>query len=157
MILRIYVIFLAFFFVACGVNQPQYVDSRDFVSFGLDNHDIGDMLQKQVDSLLNHQNIKKQNEPKVLTIGAIENKTNDSIDIEIIANELTRHLSNSGKFVIVNAGRDKKIEQIIKDSRKLRQNAEYNQYTTIEQGNLSAPEYAITGKITQRTKAMKFN
>lgn len=96
------------FFVACSVNQPQYVDSRDFVSFGLDNHDIGDILQKQVDSLLNHPSIKKQNEPKVLTIGAIENKTNDNIDIEIIANELTRHLSNSGKFVIVNAGRDKK-------------------------------------------------
>lgn len=140
------------FFVACSVNQPQYVDSRDFVSFGLDNHDIGDILQKQVDSLLNHPSIKKQNEPKVLTIGAIENKTNDNIDIEIIANELTRHLSNSGKFVIVNAGRDKKIEQIIKDSRKLRQNAEYNQYTTIEQGNLIAPHYALTGKITQRIK-----
>ncbi|MGX2985399.1 penicillin-binding protein activator LpoB [Helicobacter sp. 23-1048] len=152
--LRFCVIFLALFFIACGTNQPQYVDSRDFVSFGLDNHDIGDMLQKQVDSLLNHPTIKKQNKPKVLTIGAIENKTNDNIDIEIIANELTRHLSNSGKFVIVNAGRDKKIEQIIKDSRKLRQNAEYNQYTTIEEGNLSAPEYAITGKITQRTKAI---
>lgn len=145
---------LALFFIACGVNQPQYVDSRDFVSFGLDNHDIGDILQKQVDSLLNHQNIKKQNEPKVLTIGAIENETSENIDIEVIANELTRHLSNSGKFVIVNAGRDKKIEQIIKDSRKLRQNAEYNQYTTIEQGNLIAPHYALTGKITQRTKAI---
>ena len=93
MILRFCVIFLALFFIACGINQPQYVDSRDFVSFGLDNHDIGDMLQKQVDSLLNHQNIKKQNEPKVLTIGAIENKTSENIDIEIIANELTRHLS----------------------------------------------------------------
>lgn len=44
----------ALFFVACGTNQPQYVDSRDFVSFGLDNHDIDDILQKQVDSLLNH-------------------------------------------------------------------------------------------------------
>ena len=152
--MRFCVIFLSLFFVACGTNQPQYVDSRDFVSFGLDNHDIGDMLQKQVDSLLNHPTIKKQNKSKVLTIGAIENKTNDNIDIEIIANELTRHLSNSGKFVIVNAGRDKKIEQIIKDSRKLRQNTEYNQYTTIEEGNLSAPEYAITGKITQRTKTI---
>ncbi|MGX3010291.1 penicillin-binding protein activator LpoB [Helicobacter sp. 23-1044] len=151
--MRIYAMILsALFFVACSTNQPQYVDSRDFVTFGLDNHDIGDVLQKQVDSLLNHPTIKKQNEPKVLTIGAIENKTNDNIDIEIISNELTRHLSNSGKFVIVNAGRDKKIEQIITDSRTLRQNAEYNQYTTIEQGNLIAPHYALTGTITQRNK-----
>lgn len=154
MIVRFCVVFLAFFFIACGTNQPQYVDSRDFVSFGLDNHDIDSMLQKQVDSLLNHPTLKKQNKSKVLTIGAIENKTNDNIDIEIITNGLTRHLSNSGKFVIVNAGRDKKIEQIVKDSRKMRQNTEYNQYTTIEEGNLIAPEYAITGKITQRIKAI---
>ena len=74
------------------------------------------------------------------------------IDTEIIASELTRYLSNSEKFVVVNAGRDKKIEQILHDSRKMRENVEYNQYTTIEQGNLIAPSYALTGKITKRNR-----
>lgn len=139
-------------FIACSTNQPQYVDSRDFVSFGLDNHDIGDTIKKQVDSLLQQKIIKNQSEAQILTIGAIDNESGESIDTEIIASELTRYLSNSEKFVVVNAGRDKKIEQILRDSRKMRENAEYNQYTTIEQGNLIAPLYALTGKITKRNR-----
>lgn len=128
------------------------MDSRDFVSFGLDNHDIGDIIKKQVDSLLKQKIIKNQSEAQILTIGAIDNESGESIDTEIIASELTRYLSNSEKFVVVNAGRDKKIEQILRDSRKMRENAEYNQYTTIEQGNLIAPSYALTGKITKRNR-----
>lgn len=65
-----------------------------------------------------------------------------------------KHLSNSGKFVIVNAGRDANIEKIIRDSRKFRNDAEYNQYTTIEQGNLISPHYALTGKITETNKTI---
>lgn len=149
---HILIFIFAFLFCACSVNQPQYVDSRDFVSFGLDNHDIGDIIKKQVDSLLKQKIIKNQSEAQILTIGAIDNESGESIDIEIIANELTRYLSNSEKFVVVNAGRDKKIEQILRDSRTMRENSEYNQYTTIEQGNLIAPSYALTGKITKKNR-----
>lgn len=149
-------IIIALIFTACSDVQPQYVnDSQKIVSFGLDNHDIGDSIQKIANSLLNSPRVKRLKEEKVLTIGAIDDETEEFIDTEIIANELTRYLSNSGKFVVVNAGRDKKIEQILKDSRKMRNNKEYNQYTTIEEGNLIAPHYALTGKITQRNKTIK--
>lgn len=149
-------IIIALIFTACSDVQPQYVnDSQKIVSFGLDNHDIGDSIQKIANSLLNSPRVKRLKDEKVLTIGAIDDETEEFIDTEIIANELTRYLSNSGKFVIVNAGRDKKIEQILKDSRKMRNNKEYNQYTTIEEGNLIAPHYALTGKITQRNKTIK--
>lgn len=151
-------IIIAIIFTACSDVQPQYVDdSQKIVSFGLDNHDIGDSIQKIANSLLNSPRVKRLKEEKVLTIGAINDETEEFIDTEIIANELTRYLSNSGKFVVVNAGRDKKIEQILKDSRKMRNNKEYNQYTTIEEGNLIAPHYALTGKITQRNKTIKSN
>lgn len=147
---------IALIFSACGDVQPQYVDdSQKIVSFGLDNHDIGDSIQKIANALLNSPQVKRLKEEKVLTIGAIDDETEEFIDTEIIANELTRYLSNSGKFVVVNAGRDKKIEQILKDSRQMRNNKEYNQYTTIEEGNLIAPHYALTGKITQRNKTIK--
>lgn len=147
---------IALIFSACGDVQPQYVDdSQKIVSFGLDNHDIGDSIQKIANTLLNSPRVKRLKEEKVLTIGAIDDETEEFIDTEIIANELTRYLSNSGKFVVVNAGRDKKIEQILKDSRQMRNNKEYNQYTTIEEGNLIAPHYALTGKITQRNKTIK--
>lgn len=149
-------IIIALIFTACSDVQPQYVnDSQKIVSFGLDNHDIGDSIQKIANALLNSPRVKRLKEEKVLTIGAIDDETEEFIDTEIIANELTRYLSNSGKFVVVNAGRDKKIEQILNDSRQMRNNKEYNQYTTIEEGNLIAPHYALTGKITQRNKTIK--
>lgn len=111
-------------------------------------------MAKQIDSLLKQRIIRNQNEPKVLVIGAITDETNENIDIEILTNELTKHLSNSGKFDIVNAGQNAKIEQIIRNTRKFRNDREYNQYTTIEEGNLISTHYALTGKITQRNKTI---
>lgn len=71
------------------------MDSRDYTSFGLDNHDIGDMIEKQVDSLLSQRIIKNQNEPKILVIGEINDKTSQNIDIGIVTTEIMKHLSNS--------------------------------------------------------------
>ncbi len=140
--------------MACSSNQPQYVDSSDYTSFWLDNHDIDNMIEKLMDSLLSQRIIKNQNEPKILVIGAIDDETSQSIDMEIVVTEIMKHLSNSGKFVIVNAGSNANIEKIIRDSRKFRNDAEYNQYTTIEQGNLISPHYALTGKITKTNKTI---
>lgn len=112
------------------------------------------MIEKQVDSLLSQRIIKNQNEPKILVIGEINDETSQSIDIEIVTTEIMKHLSNSGKFVIVNAGSNANIEKIIRNSRKFRNDAEYNQYTTIEQGNLISPHYALTGKITEINKTI---
>ena len=149
---QIICISFAFFFVACSSNQLQYVDSRDYTSFGLDNHDIDDKVQKIAKSLLNSRATKSQKKKKVLAIGEIDDKTSNGIDTEIIATELIKYLSDSDKFLVVNAGQDKKVEQMIRDARKMRNDAEYNQYTTIEQGNLISPHYALTGKITEQSK-----
>ncbi|MGX3011672.1 penicillin-binding protein activator LpoB [Helicobacter sp. 23-1044] len=142
----------AFIFCACSSNQPQYVDSRDYVSFELDNHDIGDMTEKLIKSLLNSPTIKKQKTKKVLAIGSIENNTKQNIDIEMIANEIINLLNESGKFEVVNAGQNAKIEQLIRDSRKMREDKEYNPYETIEEGELIPPHYGLTGKISQKNK-----
>lgn len=130
------------------------MDSRDYTSFGLDNHDIDDKVQKIAKSLLNSRTIKNQKEQKVLAIGAIDDETSDDIDTEIIATELIKHLGDSEKFLVVNAGHDKKVEEMIRDARNFRKDAEYNQYTTIEADNLISPHYALTGKITERTKSV---
>ncbi|MGX3011462.1 hypothetical protein ACWIUD_07885 [Helicobacter sp. 23-1044] len=110
----------AFIFCACSSNQPQYVDSRDYVSFELDSHDIGDMIEKLIEKLLDNPTIRKQSELKILAIGEIENATNQSIDTELIASEVINHISKSGKFKIVNAGQNAKIEHLIRKSRKFR-------------------------------------
>ena len=110
------------------------------------------MTEKLIKSLLNSPTIKKQKTKKVLAIGRIENNTKQNIDIEIIANEIINLLNESGNFEVVNAGRNAKIEQLIRDSRKMREDKEYNPYGTIEEGELIPPHYGLTGKISQRNK-----
>ena len=130
------------------------MDSRDYVSFELDSHDIDDMTEKLIKSLLNSPTIKKQKTKKVLAIGRIENNTKQNIDIEMIVSEITNLLNESGKFEIVNAGQNAKIEQLIRDSRKMREDKEYNPYETIEEGELIPPHYGLTGKISQKNKTI---
>lgn len=143
---------------ACSLQEakyaePRYVDSRDYTSFGLDNRDIDGITKKQADSLLSSPNLGDLSKPKIIAI-SLTDETQEGVDIEIISSELTKHLSGSGKFVVVNMGSNVSVEQIIKKSRGLRDDAEYNQYTTIEEGNLVAPHYALTGKITRKTRRL---
>lgn len=124
------------------------------MSFELDSHDTDDMTEKLIKSLLNSPIIKKQKTKKVLAIGEIENNTKQNIDIEMIVSEITNLLNESGKFEIVNAGQNAKIEQLIRDSRKMREDKEYNPYETIEEGELIPPHYGLTGKISQKNKTI---
>lgn len=110
------------------------------------------MLDDLMDSLLDHRAIKKQDAPKVIAIGEIDDSTYQNIDSEVLRNAIIKRLGESGKFVIVNAGYGKKIENAVRGVRKFRDDEEYDQYTTIEKGNLVAPRYALTGRITEARK-----
>lgn len=112
------------------------------------------MLDDNVKSFLGSDFVKNLEGKKVLVISDIENLTDDDIDIELLSRKFARQIRNSKKFVLTNAiaGSGSKKDKMIKDSRALRNDEEYNQYTTKEKGNLLAPDYSLAGKITQRTK-----
>ena len=112
------------------------------------------MLETNVKSFLNSDFVKNLEGKKVIVISDIENLTDDDIDIELLGRKFARQIRNSKKFVLTNAiaGSGSKKDKMIKDSRNLRNDEEYNQYTTKEKGNLLAPDYSLAGKITQRTK-----
>ncbi|MGX2982688.1 hypothetical protein [Helicobacter sp. 23-1045] len=152
----------AFIFCACSSNQPQYVDSRDYISFGIDAHDIDDKITEITHSFLNSHFLKNIKEPKYqkdrlgVVVADIENHTDEDINTTLFRQKLVQKLINHKKFRILSSfeGRNKKIEKAIGDVRKLRDDSEYNQYTTIEKGNLDSPLYYLTGEISQTSKVI---
>lgn len=146
-------VFVAFCLCACSQTKPQYIsDSRAYTSFGVDSHDIDDIVAKTAESLLESNFFKNLKEPKAIMITDIDNQTDSEIDTETIRNELLLHLVDNEKLIIINAINDTKHNQALQATRSLRQNEEYNQYTTIEKGNLISPHYYLTGKISQHNK-----
>lgn len=138
-----------------GVKSASYVqDSSEYVSFGIDIHDIDKVIESNAASLLDSQYVRTLQGKRLLAIADIANETSEDIDVELMARKLARAMRQSGKFTLTNAisGSGAKADRFIKDSRKLTKDPNYNQYTTHEQDTLQAPELSLSGKIAQRSK-----
>ena len=140
-------------FIGCA-DKTEYVnlaDSKEYTSVGLDYHDIQDAAQKSIDSLISSKYTKKidADKPKVLVISAVINDTMQHIDTEQLTRKITREMRNSGKFVL-SLAMGESSDSMIHTARKARNNDEYNQYTTIEKGELIAPDLSLSGKIIQK-------
>lgn len=138
-----------------GAKNASYVkDSGDYVSFGIDYHDIDKVIEKNIRSLLASEYARTIQGKKLLVISDITNETSEDIDVELIARKLAREMRQSKKFSLTNAlsGSGAKSDRMIKDSRKLTQDSAYNQRTTQESGTLEAPELSLSGKFIQRNK-----
>lgn len=140
-------------FCGCGV-QTEYVDLADsakYTSSGLDYHDIQNAAMQSISSLLSSRYAKNidAESPKVLVISSVINDTMQHIDTQQLTRKITREMRNSGKFIlslVMGANSDK----MIMSARKARESDEFNQYTTIEKGELIAPELSLSGKIIQK-------
>ena len=140
-------------FIGCA-DKTEYVnlaDSKEYTSVGRDYHDIQDAAQKSIDSLISSKYAKKidADKPKVLVISAVINDTMQHIDTEQLTRKITREMRNSGKFVL-SLAMGESSDSMIHTARKARNNDEYNQYTTIEKGELIAPDLSLSGKIIQK-------
>ena len=140
-------------FIGCA-DKTEYVNlenSKEYTSTGLDYHDIQDAAQKSIDSLISSKYAKKidADKPKVLVISDVINDTMQHIDTAQLTRKITREMRNSGKFVL-SLAMGASEDSMIHTARKARNNDEYNQYTTIEKGELIAPELSLSGKIIQK-------
>ena len=140
-------------FIGCA-DKTEYVNlenSKEYTSTGLDYHDIQDAAQKSIDSLISSKYAKKisSDKPKVLVISDVINDTMQHIDTAQLTRKITREMRNSGKFVL-SLAMGASEDSMIHTARKARNNDEYNQYTTIEKGELIAPELSLSGKIIQK-------
>lgn len=149
---------LAIFFVFVGCStKTEYVnleDSKEYTTTGLDYHDIANAAEQSVKSLLSSSYTKKINSerPKVLAISDVVNDTMQMIDTEQLTRKVTRDMRNSGKYILTLAisGSGGSKDAMIDSARDTRYNDEFNQYSTIEKGELIAPELSLSGKIIQK-------
>lgn len=154
--MKYFFILISIIFVGCS-TKTKYIEldkSKEYTTTGLDYHDIANAAEQSVKSLLSSGYAKRLNssEPKVLAISDVMNDTMQIIDTEQLTRKITRDLRNSGKFILTLAlsGSGASRDSMIDTSRGIRDDAEFNQYTTIEQGELIAPELSLSGKIVQK-------
>ncbi|MCE3036385.1 penicillin-binding protein activator LpoB [Helicobacter sp. faydin-H20] len=138
----------------CAPMAKTIDSNTEFHTMGLDYNNLKDLMQGMVDSLLQDPYVQKikTGTPKVVAISDIINDTTQKIDVESLSRELTRAMRKSGKFkltlAVARSGGSK--DQMISDARELRNDKEFDQYTTAEEGTLSAPSLSLSGKIGQR-------
>lgn len=149
---------LALAIVGCS-GTTEYVnleDSKEYTTAGLDYHDIVSAATQSVESLLASNYTKKisTERPKVLVISNVINDTMQHIDTEQLTRKITRDMRNSGKFVLTLALGESGKDSMIDSVRGARDNDEFNQYTTIEKGELIAPELSLSGKIIQKNSSV---
>lgn len=151
--MKILLFAFAIAFCACS-TQTQYVnleDSKAYTSVGLDYHDIDDAATKSVKSLLSSKYTKDidTDKPKVLVISSVINDTMQHIDTQQLTRKITRQMRESGKFLL-SLAMGESSDSMIEAARMARDNDEFNQYTTIEKGELVAPELSLSGRIIQK-------
>lgn len=141
--------------VGCG--KVEYVDnaqSAEYTSAGIDYHDIESAVAKSVQSLLNSRYVLELDTKKVVAISDVINDTMQQVDVQDLTMKITRAMRNSGKFELTTAisGSGGMTDNMIQKSRNLRDNDEFNQYTTQEKGSLIAPSLSLQGKIVQTNR-----
>lgn len=131
--------------IFCACNAPQTPQDS-----------IDTMIQSHANALEKFsEGLKK---PKVIAISDIINYTGEAIDIQSLIAKLKLAISHNHKITFSSAvgGSGANIDTMIKQSRKLRDNAEFNPYTTKEKGELLAPDYSLSGKITKSNGGYEF-
>lgn len=140
--------------VGCG-GKVSYVDTQDsaeYTSAGIDYHDIEAAVHKSVQSLLNSEYVMSLEKKQVLAISDVVNDTMQQVDVRGLTSKVARAMRKSGKFQLTNAisGSGGQTDNMIYNARDLRDNDEFNQYTTTEKGTLIAPNLSLSGIIVQK-------
>ena len=155
-------ILMIFVFISCASNAKYITKSSQYTSYGIDYHDIEKMVDDNVKSFLKSDFIKdltRENfgNKKVLAISDIQNTTNENVDVELLSRKFVRKIRNFKKFTLTNAisGSGNTTDSMIKNSRKLRNDEEFNQLTTQQKNNLISPDYSLSGKISQRVTPIR--
>ncbi|WP_285818952.1 penicillin-binding protein activator LpoB [Helicobacter bilis] len=140
--------------VGCG-GKVSYVDTQDSVEYtsaGIDYHDIEAAVHKSMQSLLNSEYVMSLEKKQVLAISDVVNDTMQQVDVRGLTSKVARAMRKSGKFQLTNAisGSGGQTDNMIYNARDLRDNDEFNQYTTTEKGTLIAPNLSLSGIIVQK-------
>ena len=124
---------------------------------GLDYSDVQLAASQLVQSLLRSGRLDRgDGQMYVMTVGRVKNDTMQRFDTDILTSYITEELMNSGKVMVTSAmaaGADNR-DEMVNAVRSVRGNAEFNQSTVAQAGQLVAPTHSVYGKIIQRELRM---
>ena len=92
----------------------------------------------------------------VLAVSKVENDTMQRFDTDILTSYITEELMNSGKVMVTSAmaAKASNRDDMVYGARTARGNAEFNQNTVAQTGQLVAPTHTVYGKVIQRELRM---
>jgi hypothetical protein len=118
----------------------------------LDYRDFDQAASAMIQSMLGSGALKKPGGGRyVVATGRVVNDTMQRIDTDQLMAKIEEELLNSGQVVMTSAVSGKGApDQLVHDTRKLRDSEEFDQSTIGTKGTLIAPELSVSGKIFQR-------
>jgi uncharacterized protein (TIGR02722 family) len=118
----------------------------------LDYRDFAQAASEMLQSMLSSGAMKKPGGGRyVVATGRVVNDTMQRIDTDQLMAKIEEELLNSGQVVMTSAvGGKGASDQLVHETRKLRDSEEFDQNTVGAKGTLIAPELSIAGKIFQR-------
>jgi uncharacterized protein (TIGR02722 family) len=125
-----------------GIVSVDQINSQDWIN----------AAEKLTNSLLQSGVLNRDDGKRfVLMIGRVNNDTTEHIDTDSLVKSIRISLNRSGKVLTTTAvglgGPEDASSQAV---RELRASKEFNQATVIGEGQMIAPDYSLSGKITQR-------
>ena len=148
---------LALVALVAGCRTPTTrVDLRNDLGpqvAGIDYRDVQHAAQDALQTLYRSGRLDRgDGQMYVMTVGRVKNDTMQRFDTDILTSYITEELMNSGKVMVTSAmaaGADNR-DQMVNGVRSVRGNAEFNQGTVVQAGQLVAPTHSVYGKIIQR-------
>ena len=142
------------FFAGC-THKPEYLPENSpkssVVTMGIDRQDFEKAASDMAKSLLSSGALDKRGGGKnVVMMSDIINDTTQRFDVKFLTKKMRILILNSGKAIITSAVGTQR-DDLAQDSRKLRDNEEFNKSTTIQKNTLYAPSLSLSGSILQRT------
>ena len=124
---------------------------------GLDYRDVQLAANQLIQSLFRSGRLDRgDGQLYVMTVGKVKNDTMQRFDTDILTSYITEELMNSGKVMVTSAmaAKASNRDDMIHGARTARGNAEFNQNTVAQAGQLVAPTHSLYGKIIQRELRM---
>lgn len=135
------------------ISNGKEMGGNNLMTMGVDRADFERAASEAVESLLKSGALDKKGGGRyVVAIGRVLNDTTQRIDTDLLTKKIRIALLNSGKAVITTAvSGDGPEETLIYDVREFRDNEEFKQDTFPDKGTIYSPDFALSGKIIQRT------
>ena len=120
---------------------------------GLDYRDVQYAANEMLQSLFRSGRLDRgDGQMYVLSVDRVKNDTMQRFDTDILTSYITQELMNNNKVMVTSAmaATEDNRAGMINGARSVRGNAEFNQATVAQAGQLVAPSHAIYGKVIQR-------